>query len=200
VPPNKRANMDGFLSKQNSVGNVSSNSLRMTSLPKRSRASLRAKVLTALRDSRKQNWSSRKLAEDQAVHTPMWRNCGLNYKTAGWASAKTVERSSPRGYKSSLAYWKSVDRLPPQSREPFRPPRVSYVQSTSSLIYGFAHQKDLLETLKEKLSAVTTALNQEQKLIADHLAAVKGGMKQVDAVLDSLKSLRFGFRTQSCAT
>jgi hypothetical protein len=86
-----------------------------------------------------------------------------------------------KGYKSGPAYWKSMDRLAATSVP-------GAVQSTSSIEYWFVRQVDLLETLRKKLSAVSTALNQEQKLIADRLAAVEGGMKQVDAVLTSLKS------------
>jgi hypothetical protein len=108
----------------------------------------------------------------------MWRNCGPNYRTAGYASTKTIERSSPRVIKAFLPIGK-VDRLAATSVP-------GAVQSTSSIEYWHARQKDLLETLKEKLSAVTAALSREQKLLANRLSAVNGGMKQVDAVLDSL--------------
>jgi hypothetical protein len=150
-------------------------------LPQRSRAALRSKVLAALKDPRKQDWSSRKLAEDQGCSHTYVEKLRAELQNSWLHFDENGREIITKGYKSVPAYWKSVDRLAATSVQ-------GAVQSTASIEYSYARQKDLLETLKESLSAVSTALNQEQKLIADRLAAVEGGMKQVDAVLDSLKS------------
>jgi hypothetical protein len=181
MPLKKRANKDGPLSMQESSGNVSRTPPKKTSLPKRSRASLRAKVLSALRNPRKQNWSSRKLAEDQGCSHTHVEKLRAELRN-GWLRFDENDREIfAKGYRSVPAYWKSVERLAATSAQ-------GAVQSTSSIVYWYAREKELLETLKKRLSAVSSTLDQEQQILANRVMAVKGGIRQVEAVLRRLKS------------